>query len=201
MQSGEWHLAFDDKLVSERNRAKQLCWRFNCSEPLSTSIAEILRELLPHCECPHIEPPFYCDYGYNIKTGRNFYANHGCTILDGAEVIFGDDVLLGPGVVIATPSHPLEEEPRVEGYEQAKPIRIGDAVWIGANATITQGVTVGRGAVIAAGAVVTNDVGEYTLVGGVPAKVISDLREKRTVAQRKATDQPPPVAPGNEQQT
>jgi len=179
MQAGEWHLAFDDELVSERNRAKQLCCQFNCAEPMSTSVADILRKLLPHSESPHIEPPFHCDYGYNIRTGRNFYANHGCTILDGAEVIIGDDVLLGPGVVIATPSHPLEEKPRIEGYEQAKPIHIGDAVWVGANVTIAQGVTVGRGAVIAAGAVVTKDVGEYTLVGGVPAKAISDLRNEK----------------------
>lgn len=180
MQAGEWHLAFDNDLVSERNRAKQLCWQFNSAKPMSTKVAEILRELLPHCESPHIEPPFYCDYGYNIKAGRNFYANHGCTILDGAKVILGNDVLLGPGVVISTPSHPLEEKQRVEGYEQAKPIQIGDAVWVGANATIVQGVTVGRGAVIAAGAVVTKDVAEYTLVGGVPAKAISDLHHEGT---------------------
>lgn len=178
MQAGDWHFAFDDELVSERNRAKHLCWQFNCSEPMSASAADILRELLPHSESPQIERPFHCDYGYNIRTGRNFYANHGCTILDGAEVSFGDDVLLAPGVVIASPSHPLEEKPRVEGYEQVKPIRIGDAVWVGANATIVQGVTIGRGAVIAAGAVVTRDVDAHTLVGGVPAKVISDLRGK-----------------------
>ena len=172
MQAGELHLAFDEELVSERNRAKQLCWAFNNSKPLSRDSADILEKLLPNSENPYIERPFYCDYGYNITTGRNFYVNHGCTILDGAEVIIGDDVLLAPGVVISTPSHPLDEKLRLEGYEVAKLIRIGDAVWIGANATITQGVTIGRGAVIAAGAVVTKDVPEYTVVGGVPAKII-----------------------------
>ena len=180
MLAGEWHNALDDELVAERNRAKQLCWQFNGSEPMSAEADAILKELLPHSASPHIERPFHCDYGPNIRTGRNFYANHGCTILDGAEVIIGDDVLLAPGVVISTPSHPLEEKPRVEGYEQAKPIKIGDAVWIGANATILQGVTIGRGAVIAAGAVVTRDVEASTVVGGVPAKVISDLREPKS---------------------
>lgn len=180
MQAGEWHLAFDEELASERNRAKQLCWEFNFSEPMSASVARILTKLLPNSPSPHIERPFHCDYGYNIHTGCNFYANHGCTILDGAQVIIGDNVFLGPGVVIATPSHPLEEKPRVEGYEQALPINIGDAVWVGANATILQGVTVGRGAVIAAGAMVTRDVEECTVVGGVPAKPISHLRGKGT---------------------
>ncbi len=172
--NGEWHLAFDEELLAERNRAKRLCWEFNASEPGSPRSAEILKELLPHSDSPHIERPFHCDYGYFIKTGRNFYANHGCTVLDGAEVVIGDDVMLGPGVVIATPTHPLDETRRVEGYEQAKPVHLGDAVWIGANATILQGVTVGRGAVVGAGAVVTKDVAPYTVVGGVPAKVISE---------------------------
>ena len=176
MQAGEWHLPFDEELVSERNMAKQLCWEFNTSEPMSSGVVEILTKLLPNSYSPHIERPFHCDYGYNIYTGRNFYANHGCTILDAARVTIGNDVLLGPGVVIATPNHPLEEQPRIEGYEQALPIHIGNAVWVGANATILQGVTVGRGAVIAAGATVTKDVEEYTVVGGVPAKAISYLR-------------------------
>ena len=145
---------------------------------MSTRAVEILTQLLPYSHSPHIERPFHCDYGYNIYTGRNFYANHGCTILDAARVIIGNDVLLGPGVVIATPSHPLEEKPRVEGYEQARPIHLGNAVWIGANATILQGTTVGRGAVIAAGAIVTRDVEENTVVGGVPARTISNLRGK-----------------------
>ncbi|MEM9017764.1 MAG: sugar O-acetyltransferase [Verrucomicrobiota bacterium] len=176
MLAGEWHLAFDDELLAERNRAKHLCWQFNHAETISEEASEILRDLLPHSENPLIVRPFHCDYGYRIRTGRNFYANHGCTILDGAEIIIGNDVLLGPGVVIASPSHPLEEQRRVEGYEQARPIQIGDSVWIGANATITQGVTIGRGAIVAAGAVVTKDVEEYTLVGGVPAKPLSSLR-------------------------
>ena len=172
MQAGELYLAFDEELVRERNRAKKLCLSFNHSQPLSIDSADILEKLLPNSKNPCIERPFHCDYGYNIKTGDNFYVNHGCTILDGAEVIIGDDVLLAPGVVISTPSHPLDEKLRLEGYEVAKPIAIGDAVWIGANATILQGITIGRGAVIAAGAVVTKDVPEYTVVGGVPAKVI-----------------------------
>lgn len=175
MLTGELYFAFEEELVGERNRAKQLCWAFNNSKPLSHESTDILKELLPNSNKPIIERPFSCDYGYNIKTGLNFYVNHGCTILDGAEIIMGNDVLLGPGVVISTPSHPLDEQLRLDGYEIAKPIRIGDAVWIGANATITKGVTIGRGAVIAAGAVVTKDVPEFTVVGGVPAKFIKAI--------------------------
>lgn len=174
MQSGQLYLAFDPELLAERDKAKQLCWEFNNTKPSSHDASDILKKLLPNSPEPYIERPFHCDYGYNIKTGRNFYANHGCTILDGAQVIIGNDVMLAPGVVIATATHPLDEKLRLEGYETANPIHIGNSVWIGANATITDGVTIGQGAVIAAGAVVNKDVPPYTVSAGVPAKTIKE---------------------------
>ena len=178
MLAGELYFANDSELLDERARAKRLCQAFNRSDFDSPEARGILGELLPHSDNPTIERPFYCDYGYLIRTGRNFYANHGCTILDGGGVIFGDNVLLAPGVVISGATHPLDETQRLAGWEIARPIVIGDGVWICAHATITEGVTIGRGAVVAAGTVVVNDVPEFTLVGGVPAKVIKEIPRK-----------------------
>ncbi|WP_096086990.1 sugar O-acetyltransferase [Agaribacterium haliotis] len=175
MLCGQLYLANDEQLSAERLRAKKLCWQFNRSEPGSDEAQAILSKLLEHSPKPHIEAPFFCDYGYNIKTGINFYANHGCCILDCAEISIGDDVLLGPGVVIASPNHPLDEKQRRLGYEHAQSITIESGVWVGAQACICPGVHIGRGAVIAAGAVVTKNIKAHTLVAGCPAKFIRTI--------------------------
>ncbi|WP_026958389.1 MULTISPECIES: sugar O-acetyltransferase [Aliagarivorans] len=172
MLSGEAYQAFDGELVEERKQAKMLCYEFNQMPPDEDLRSDVLADLLPNSLDPWIEAPFYCDYGYNIVTGKNFYANHGCIILDCAEVKIGDDVLLAPGVQISTATHPLNARERTEGWEYAKAITIGDRVWIGMGAQILPGVTIGDDAVIAAGAVVSRDVPAGMVVGGVPAKVI-----------------------------
>ncbi|GMM51058.1 acetyltransferase [Starmerella bacillaris] len=125
-----------------------------------------------------MEPPFYVDYGINIKVGKNFYANFNCTILDCSIVSIGDNVMLGPNVSLITASHPLEAHHRNSSIETASPIIIEDSVWIGANALVLPGVRIGTGAVVAAGAVVSKDVPPHTVVGGVPAKVIKKIANK-----------------------
>tara|TARA_R110001592_G_scaffold316960_1_gene593621 strand:- start:345 stop:695 length:351 start_codon:yes stop_codon:yes gene_type:complete len=107
--------------------------------------------------------------------GKNFYANHNVVILDAAPVIFGDDVMLAPGVLISTASHPLDAKRRNKGLETAKAITIGNSVWIGMGAKILDGVTIGDNAVIAAGALVNKDVPANTVVAGVPAVVIRHI--------------------------
>ena len=127
-----------------------------------------------------IRSPFYCDYGYNIHIGDNFFANYNFTVLDGAEVRIGNNVFIAPNVGLYTAGHPLEAAPRNAGIEYARPITIGDDVWIGAGVSVCPGVTIGRGAVIAAGAVVARDVPPYTLTGGAPAKIIRMLDASET---------------------
>lgn len=117
-------------------------------------------------------PPFYADFGRNIHIGKHVFINSGCHFQDQGGIFIGDHALIGHNVVLATVNHDLNPFDRHNIY---KPIRIGERVWIGSNAVITQGVTVGDGAVIAAGAVVTRDVPPYTVVGGVPAKVIKRI--------------------------
>ena len=123
----------------------------------------------------YIEPPFYCDYGYNIKLGHHVFMNFNCCILDVAEVTIGDHAMLGPNVQIYTATHPLEAKARNRGKEYAKPIRIGNNVWIGGNAVICPGVTIGNNVVIGAGAVVTKDFPDDVFIGGNPARIIKEI--------------------------
>lgn len=125
-------------------------------------------------------PPFYTDYGKNIKIGKNVFINTGCRFQDQGGITIGDDVLIGHNVVLATLNH--AEPPSQRHILCPAPIVIGCKVWIGANATVVPGVTIGEGAIIAAGAVVTKDVPPNTVVGGVPARVLKtiDTEEETT---------------------
>ena len=116
-------------------------------------------------------PPFYTDYGQNIKVGKNVFINSGCCFQDQGGIEIGDNALIGQQVVLATLNHDLMPQQRANMLPA--PIKIGKDVWIGAHATILSGVTIGNGAVIAAGAVVTKNVPAFAVVGGVPAKTIS----------------------------
>lgn len=124
-------------------------------------------------EAFRIFPPFTADFGKNIIVGKNVFFNSGCRLQDHGGIFIGDNVLFGHNVVLATLDHDLD--PAKRDLLHCAPIRIGNDVWVGANATITKGVTIGDGAVIAAGAVVTRDVPPRTVVGGVPAKVIREI--------------------------
>lgn len=124
-------------------------------------------------EAFRIFPPFTADFGKNIIVGKNVFFNSGCRLQDHGGIFIGDNVLFGHNVVLATLDHDLD--PAKRDLLHCAPIRIGNDVWVGANATITKGVTIGDGAVIAAGAVVTRDVSPRTAVGGVPAKVIREI--------------------------
>ena len=179
MLSGKAYFPSDKPLQAERIAAKKLCHEFNQLGPDQKKQGlRIIKQLFGESPNPYVEPTFHCDYGYNIKTGRNFYANHNCVVLDPAPVVFGDDVMLGPGVLITTATHPKEPELRKKGWESAHPVIIGNNVWIGMGAKILPGVTIGDNAIIAAGAVVTKPVLPGTTVAGVPAKPLMDSPPK-----------------------
>lgn len=176
MLAGEYYAAFDHELFLERTKAKKLLHRLNVTEYLLNDNARaILRELIPNAKKSlYIEPPFHCDYGYNIYCGKNVYFNVNCVVLDVVKVTIGSNVLIGPGVHLYTASHPLEAEKR-RTHEFAKPINIGNDCWIGGGAIICPGVSIGNNCVIGAGAVVTRDIPEGSLAVGNPAKVIRKL--------------------------
>ena len=121
-----------------------------------------------------IMPGFFCDYGVNIHLGARAFANANCVFLDCAEIRIGDNFQAGPGVQLLTPEHPLDAVAR-RGEETARPIVIGDDVWIGGGAIILAGVTVGNRSVIGAGSVVTRDVPSDVVVVGNPAKIVRRL--------------------------
>ncbi|MEE8885438.1 MAG: sugar O-acetyltransferase [Eubacteriales bacterium] len=148
----------------------------SCDPSDSKSIRKILEGFLGGIgKDVNILPGFVCDCGKNIFIGDDFLANYNVTILDIAPVHIGDHVMIGPNTMISTVSHPLTPSGRRKHLGIAKPVTIGDDVWIGGNVTILPGVTIGSNVVVAAGAVVTKDVPDNTLVGGVPAKKMRTL--------------------------
>lgn len=175
MQRGELYQAGDPELVAERNAARKILFSLNKLFEREDR-KEILEKLLGSTGKEFvIESQFHCDYGYNIHLGENFYANVGCTILDGAEVRFGDNVLLAPNVGIYTAGHPLDIEQRVAGIEYAYPVAIGNNVWIGADVTILPGVTIGDNTVIGAGSVVTKNIPANVVAVGNPCRVVKKI--------------------------
>jgi len=137
---------------------------------------QLLRELLGKTGKDFlIEQPFYCDYGYNINLGENFYSNVNCVILDGAPVTFGDNVFIAPNCGFYTAGHPLDVQQRNQGLEYAKPIHVGNNVWIGAHVSVLPGVTIGDNCVIGAGSVVTKDIPANSLAVGNPCRVIRSI--------------------------
>lgn len=182
--SGEWYDANNDaELIAERQQCKQLCFEYNRLSPLQTEErAEMIRRLLGRTGKQFIiEQPFYCDYGYNIEIGENFFMNFNCAILDGAKITFGDNVFVAPNCGFYTAGHPLQVEPRNRGLEYAYPIRVGNNVWIGAQVCVLPGVTIGDNCVIGAGSVVTKDIPANSLAVGNPCRVIRQLAPEETL--------------------
>ena len=178
MLAGDIYFANDKELGAERAKAKKLLHKLNVTEYLMNGNSRaILRELLPNAHKQiYIEPPFHCDYGYNIESGQNVYFNVNCVVLDTMKVKIGSNVFFGPGAHIYTATHPLKALER-RTVEFSKPVTIGDDCWIGGNAVICPGVTIGNRCVIGAGAVVTKDIPDDALAVGNPARVIRQLEE------------------------
>lgn len=169
----------DDELLGDMQRAADICFRYNAVLPSDTSERDRILAILlgRHGSNCCIRSPFYCDYGYNIAVGDNFFANYNFTVLDGAKVCIGNNVFIAPNVGLYTAGHPLDPDERNKGLEYARPITIGDDVWIGAGVQVCPGVTIGRGAVIAAGSIVVRDVPAFSVVAGNPAKIIKKIEQ------------------------
>ena len=171
---------YDQELINERLSAKDLCFEYNNIKPSDLEYRhEILKNLIGKTKDNFlVEQPFYCDYGYNIEFGEKFYANHNLVILDPAKVKFGDNVFIAPNCGFYTAYHPIEFDLRNEGLEFAKPIIVGNNVWIGGNVVVLAGVTIGDNVVIGAGSIVTKDIPSNSVAVGSPCKVIRKLSEK-----------------------
>jgi maltose O-acetyltransferase len=172
MLAGEPYRPGSPELRADEAANKTWLARYNAALALPASERHaLLSEHFGHVGAGAvIRPPFFCDYGYNIRLGDGVFMNFNCVILDVVEVSIGDRTQIGPAVQIYAADHPRDSETRREGLEFGRPVRIGRDVWIGVGAIILPGVTLGDGAVIGAGSVVTRDVGADQIVVGNPAR-------------------------------
>ncbi len=177
--AGELYNPLDNELLKERVQTRLLIKELNDTrEDQTAERARILKELIPHAGANLcLEPPFYCDYGSNIIIGDNVYINFNCIVLDVAPVTIGSRSFFAPNVQVYTATHPLNHKERSSGVEYAKPISIGEDVWIGGSAVICPGVSIGDRTVIGAGSVVTKDIPSDVVAVGNPCKVIRRLKE------------------------
>jgi maltose O-acetyltransferase len=157
----------DDELRADHARAQELFERFN-----ATGDEAVLRELLGHVgEGVLVRPPFRCDYGTQISIGAGTFVNFDCVFIDVMPIRIGEDCQIATKVQLLTATHPIEPEPRREGWESGEPITIGDNVWLGGGVIVCPGVTIGDDTVVGAGAVVTSDLPSGVVAFGVPARV------------------------------
>lgn len=160
-------------------RARRLCWRLGQLDPSDRDArAALLSELFGTCN-PRVcvEPPFSCDYGFNIHFHGFAFVNYGCSFLDTSPIDIGAGAMIAPGVVLSCAGHAVDPGQRAEGIQTSAPIRIGENVWIGANVVVCGGVTIGDGSVIGAGSVVTRDVPAGVVAAGVPCRVLRPIGE------------------------
>lgn len=160
-------------------RCLDLCHAYNqCAPSDYKTKNEILHQIIPNLgKGAVVTAPFWCDHGYNISMGDGFYSNHNMVITDGEKVVFGSHVFVAPNCCFTTAEHAIDAEQRVQGLEVARPIQIGNNVWIGAGTTVLAGVTIGDNTVIGAGSVVKKDIPPNVVAVGVPCKVLRPITE------------------------
>ena len=178
MLAGEYYSALDPELISELNAVKDIIHEYNLLRPSDLERRrEMLLSLLGHVadDKVFINQPFYCDYGKQISVGRRFFANFNLTILDEAPVTFGDDCFIGPNVSIYTACHSTDPVERNSRREWARPVSIGNNVWIGGTVVILPGVTIGDNVTIGAGSVVVHDIPSNSIAVGNPCRVVKSI--------------------------
>lgn len=172
--------AWMDGLSEERLENKKRIYQYNHLPPEQwNEQVDLLKRILGKTgDEVYIEPPFHCDYGYNIEVGENFYANYNLVILDVGKVRIGKNVMFAPNVSIYTAGHPVHPDSRNSGYEYGIDITIGDNVWIGGNVCVLPGVKIGDNVVIGAGSVVTKDLPDNVIAAGNPCRVIRKITQE-----------------------
>lgn len=179
--AGQLYDATDPTLMAELAAARELLYDYNALRPSEKQKKlELLKQLLGHVGDDRviINQPFYCDFGKNIRVGCRLLANFNLTILDEAPVTIGDDCFIGPNVGLYTACHNTDPVARNNRQEWAKPIHIGNNVWIGGNVTVLPGVSIGDNTTIGAGSVVTKDIPANSIAVGNPCKVVRTLPER-----------------------
>ncbi|BBI25576.1 chorismate mutase [Enterococcus faecium] len=180
MIAGELYFANDPELVSDRMFARSQSQIINQAESAELR-SQLLKETFGRTgKKIYMEPVINFDYGYNIFVGENFYANFNCTFLDVSTIEIGDNCMFAPNVQLYTATHPLHPVKRNSGLEYAKPIKIGNSVWLGGGVIVTPGVTLGDNVVVGAGSVVTKSFPDNVVIAGNPARIIKTVEEELT---------------------
>ncbi|WP_282085657.1 sugar O-acetyltransferase [Streptomyces tendae] len=177
MLAGDLYIADDPEIARRQQQAVRLAARYQAAYAQDAESARpLLVELLGSLGAEaQVRPPLYVDYGSNITVGARTFVNYNLTALDVAAITIGEDCQIGPNVQLLTPTHPLEPGPRRDKLEAARPIVIGDNVWLGGGAIVLPGVTIGDNSVIGAGAVVTKDVPPNVVAVGNPARPVRNV--------------------------
>ncbi|MEU5665140.1 sugar O-acetyltransferase [Streptomyces longwoodensis] len=177
MRAGDLYIADDPEIARRQQEAVRLAARYQAAYAEDADAARpLLARLLGALgEEAHVRPPLYVDYGSNLRIGARTFVNYNLTALDVADIVIGADCQIGPNVQLLTPTHPLEPGPRRDKLEAARPITIGDNVWLGGGAIVLPGVTIGHNSVIGAGSVVTKDVPPNVVAVGNPARPVRHL--------------------------
>lgn len=180
MLAGLAHQPYSDELRTMRLAAKEILFDYQQLRPSESQAKNaLLQKLFGQADATtKLIAPFYVDYGKNIRVGKNFFANFHCTMLDSGGITIGDNVMFAPNVSLYTVGHPLDAELRNAEWEQAKPIRIGNNVWLGGNVVVLPGVTIGDNVVVGAGSVVTKDLPANSLALGNPCRVVREITEQ-----------------------
>ena len=168
---------YDKELAVERVKCQDMCYEYNNLKPsqMNEQYALMKKILGSTKNSFYVTPPFWCDYGYTVKIGENFYSNHNLTLVDGGQITFGDNVFIAPNCVFTTAGHALDTEQRNRGLEFAYPITVGDNVWFGAGVIVLPGVSIGSDTVIGAGSVVTKDIPSGVVAVGNPCRVLRKI--------------------------
>ena len=178
MMSGEPYDASDNtELLDILQETQEMCRNYNNLRPSQQEEKDaLIKRILGRTgEQLKVLQPFFCDYGFNIEVGENFFANTNMVILDEAKVTFGDHVFIGPNCSFYTPCHPIDAESRNAGKQWSLPVNVGNNVWFGGNVTVCPGVSIGDNAVIGAGSVVTHDIPANVVAAGNPCEIIKSI--------------------------
>jgi maltose O-acetyltransferase len=183
MLRGELYIADEPAFAVDHARAQDMLERYNRTEDSDHDERyRLLRSLLGRVgDGVIVKPSFRCDYGTPITVGARTFINYECIMLDPAPIAIGSDCQIATRVQLITATHPIDPGPRRNGWEYARPITIGDNVWLGASVVVCPGVTIGNDTVVGAGSVVTRDLPAGVVAFGVPAKARRDISDQDRV--------------------
>lgn len=188
MEKGLVYYCADEEIMGDQVLCLEKMYDFNATRPLEGEKREaLLKEMFAEVgENCYIEPPLHSNWGgKHTHLGKNVYANFNLTLVDDAHIYIGDDCMIGPNVVIATASHPIDPDLRKRCTQFNQDVHIGNNVWIGASCVILPGITIGDNAVIGAGSIVTKDVPANVIAVGNPCRVLREVGEKDKIYYSK----------------